>query len=152
MAGNMIHLLRYLLLTVLFSQSVFAADGISVNHAWIKEAPPGVRVLAAYMTIDNQGSADIALTGVASEMFDKVEIHLTKTDNGVASMHKQEHISIPAGSSFSFSPGSYHLMLFNPAISMQRDAEIPLDLTFSNGQTLRVHAVVRRGDDHVHSH
>lgn len=137
---------------VLFSQSVIATDEISVSNAWINEAPPGVRVLAAYLTISNEGTADIDLTGVASEVFAKVEMHMTKMENGVASMHRQKRINIPAGSSFSFSPGGYHLMLFNPLTSMQSDAMVPLDLTFSNGHTLRVHAVVRRGDDHVHSH
>lgn len=143
--------LRYSVLFMLFSHTIGAAAEISINNAWINEAPPGVKVLAAYMTIVNNGTEEIRLVKADSNMFEKIEFHVTQMNDGVASMHRQDSISIPDRSSFSFSPGGYHLMLFNPGSQLRSGDIVPVELTFSNGVILQVEAGVRRGEiEHSH--
>ena len=94
------------------------------------------------------------LSGAKSTNFEKIEFHLTVMKDGVASMHRQDDITIPAHSNFSFSPGKYHLMLFNPVQAVKNGDSVPLDLLFSNGETLTVEAEVKRAtlEEHHHHH
>lgn len=145
--------MRYIIIFILYlyCHAVTAAGEITVHDAWIKEAPPGAKVMAAYMTINNDSGREISLTGADSSKFGKIEFHITRVNDGIASMHRQDSINIAANSSFSFSPGGYHFMLFNPVSSLQSGDVIPLTLTFSDGRTLDVDTRVRR-DDSGHSH
>ncbi|MBF0214738.1 MAG: hypothetical protein HQM00_14445 [Magnetococcales bacterium] len=43
-----------LLLTVLFTLPVGAQDAVQILDPWIREAPPVMQTLAAYMTINNR--------------------------------------------------------------------------------------------------
>jgi hypothetical protein len=67
-------------------------------------------------------------------------------------MHKQESISIPAGTDFRFSPGRYHLMLINQTRTLAAGDTVPLTLHFAEGEPLQVMAEVRRGDSPSHKH
>lgn len=141
--------LFYIFITV---QPVLAKNSIEITDAWISEAPPTVKILAGYFTIRNLSEDSVDLVAAQSPAFERVEFHLTKTEGGVARMQKEETITIPAQSDFSFSPGAYHLMLFNPTNAPKSGDLIPLQLTFSNGIRIAVEAEVIRGDHSGHHH
>lgn len=143
--------LRYLLLMIFLSPTAIAAGGVSVSNAWINEAPPGAGVLAGYLTIVNNSVTDKELVDAGSEMFEKIEFHLTTMDSGVASMRRQDLINIPAGTTFRFEPGAYHLMLFRPLRQLQAGDIVTLELAFAGGENIQVDAVVKRGHT-GHSH
>lgn len=132
---------------LLFSfQPAFAQNNIEVTGMWINEAPPTVKVLAGYFTISNLANEPIDLVTASSPAFEKIEFHLTETQDGVARMQKLETVTIPAQSDFSFIPGAHHLMLFNPATAPKAGEKIPLQLTFSNGVKMDIEAEVKRGE------
>ena len=133
-------------------QSVFAQNSIEITDVWINEAPPTVKILAGYFTIKNHSDDPVDLVTAHSPSFQKIEFHLTETQDGVARMQKLETISIPAQSDFSFSPGEYHLMLFNPTNTPKSGDLIPLQLTFSNGIRIDVDVEVKRGNQTGHHH
>ncbi len=138
---------------LLFSfHSVFAQDSIEVAGAWINEAPPTVKVLAGYFTISNLANESVDLVAASSPAFEKIEFHLTETQDGVARMQKLDTVTIPAQSDFSFVPGAHHLMLFNPATAPKAGEKIPLQLTFSNGVSIDIEAEVKRGELPPHHH
>jgi periplasmic copper chaperone A len=141
--------LFYLFITI---QPVFAQNSIEITDAWISEAPPTVKILAGYFTIVNLSDDPVDLTGAQSPVFERVEFHLTKIRDGVAHMQKEEIITIPAQTEFSFSPGEYHLMLFNPTNTPKSGDLIPLQLTFSNGIRIDVDVEVKRGNQTGHHH
>lgn len=130
----------------------FPEGAIEISDAWVNEAPPTVKVLAGYLTICNDSDNPVNLTAVKSPDFEKTEFHLTIIRDGVASMQKQNEIIIPAHSDFSFSPGKYHLMLFNPAHVVKNGDSISLNLSFSNGKSVTVEAEIKRGDREEHHH
>ena len=87
------------LASLLFIRSAAAGEtGITVENAWISEAPPTVSILAAYATISNTSDDEIQLIDVSSPDFDQVEINLSQEQNGMAIMEKQEALSIVANS------------------------------------------------------
>ena len=133
-------------------QASFSETGIEISNAWINEAPPTVRVLAGYLKIINNSEDTVVLTGSESSEFGRIEFHLTEVHDGVAKMQKQEEIIIAAGSEFSFIPGEYHLMLFDPVAPVKNGDQVPLSFSFSNGDTIRTTAVVKRGDNMPHHH
>ena len=132
--------------------TVLAQDELLISNAWINEAPPGMNMMGGYLGINNKTSHAMVLTGATSPCFEKIEFHVTEIKDGISSMRRQESISIPAGSDFSFAPGHYHLMLINPTRKLAAGDTVPLTLLFAEGEPLQVKAEIRRGDSPSHQH
>ncbi len=93
----MVQCMRLAVGVMLLMTSLLAiADGnIVVHDAWVREAPPGAPVLAAYFTLENTGSKEDKLVAVHCPDFDKVEIHATEIRDGVARMIALDALPIP---------------------------------------------------------
>ncbi len=143
-------------LSFLFFSLLFADENTNVNisNVWISEAPPTVSVLAAYATIENLSDQTQTLTSVTSSSFSKIELHLSKVVDEMATMEKQETLMIPAKDSIEFTPGAYHLMLFDPKISLKAGDKINLIFTFADNTSHNIEALVekRNNDNHEHHH
>ena len=143
------------LLMLFFSLPLFASShgaALHVSDAWIREAPPAAKVLAAYMVINNHGKQEITITGASSEQFGNIEIHSTKMDNGMARMVREEKLVIPAGGAVTFKPGGMHLMLFNPVKPVTQGNHVMITLTAEDGASYMVHAEVRKGGMEMMDH
>lgn len=127
----------------LFAAMAACAGAISVAGPWIPEAPPNAKALAAYMTIANASSARVSLATVSSPDFRLVEIHMTDMSHGMAHMMKQKNLPVEAGGSVDLRPGGFHLMLMEPLRALRAGDEVRLRLSFDNGETLDVTAVVK---------
>ena len=140
--------LRTLLWIALSVQAplLLADEGPStrVNHVWIREAPPGVNVLAGYFTLENLTAKALILNEVSSPDFGKVEIHQSVQLNGVESMQQLDSLAIPAHGSVEFHPDGYHLMLMQPRKKFFSGDSVSLILGFSDGSQLAILAPVRR--------
>jgi len=143
-------------LIFLLTNSVLSAENIHVQNAWIREAPPAIKVMAGYLDIENSSDRALTLVSAESPEFERIEFHISQTKNGVASMQQQEHIIIAPDSTLSFEPGAYHLMLFNPSVPMREGKRISIKLTFEDGKTLSFDAIVRQSNltetPHQHDH
>lgn len=141
--------MKYLtLLILLLSTSVLADDAmLEVTDAWVREAPPGAAMLAAYMKIHNRGSSDRILTGVDSPSFSHVMLHKSIVVDGVAKMLHQDDITIPAGGDLILQPGSFHLMMPSPEVTLQRGQCVEFNLHMKNGETISVNATVKHAGD-----
>ncbi len=132
-----------LLCTVVISLPAFAGE-ITVNNAWIAEAPPVSRVHAGYFTLHNGGSKPVTLKTVSSEMYGNIEMHLSIEKDGVSSMQWLQQIEIPAGEDFAFAPGGYHLMLFRPVKRLKQGDEVKLHFGFADGSRITTTATVKK--------
>lgn len=132
------------------------AEILNVGNAWVRQGPPTAQVLAAYMTLENPGTRDIAVIGASSPQFETVEIHRTEIVDGMARMIPQERLTIPAGGSVVLEPGGLHLMLINARQPLPADATVQIELHLDAGGSLKVDAPVRadagmhEGMDHRH--
>lgn len=143
------------LATALFlsvSVSVSAQEAPKVRDAWVKEAPPGAKVMAAYLVIENFTGRKQTLTGALSRAFDKVEIHKTEMRDGMAHMMPVAHLEIPVEKRVRFTPGGHHLMLIGPKQPLAAGDSAVITLLFEGGETVTVMAPVRKADGNGHGH
>lgn len=123
--------------------NVVQAAELAIEDPWIREAPPNARALAGYLTIRNPGAADIKLVEVSSAQFERVEMHMTRIEEGRASMQRVTDLNIPAQSGVTFAPNGYHLMLLKPRAPLPAGTSVDWVLHWSDGTTQTVQATVR---------
>ena len=130
------------------------------RDAWVRAAPPDAGMTAGYLTISNPGDRPMTLTGVRSDAFERIELHATIMEDGIARMRMEEAVEIPPGETVAFEPGGRHLMMFGAKTPLGEDDAVGLTLTFLTGDArpeapleLGVEATVRRGGgSHAHHH
>lgn len=109
----------------------------SLENAWIRALPPGMKMTAGFGTLSN-GTADmIEIASFSSPQFRGVSLHLTEVVDGVSSMHEVESMSLGAGESLEMAPGGYHLMLMGPRGGMAVGQMIELDVSAADGRVFR---------------
>lgn len=146
-------LLRSILLLLTFQPSAWAGDPLHVEDAWVREAPPSAKVLAAYMHLHNMGQETATLTGASCEAVERVEIHQTIVEEGMARMVPQESLQIAPGEHINLEPGGYHLMLISPARRLSAGERVTIRLEFQDGTGQLVDTPVRKGGGgHEHHH
>ena len=94
--------------------SARAAGKLSVYDAWIRQAPPGVTMMAGYATLKNEGDAPIKVLTVQSDAFRQSSIHETVVERGVSKMRELPRIDLASGATIEMKPGGAHLMLQEP--------------------------------------
>ncbi len=130
--------------------SVSAGEKAMVHGAWVREAPPNMLMHAGYLKVINPGGEEIHLVGVESKQYVKAELHLSKTIDGVATMVRQDQLSIPAGGALALKPGSFHIMLVKPIEPVKAGDEIDLSLLFADGAIVAIKAPVKRAPSSSH--
>jgi len=151
----MTHYTRFAAAVILMMTCLIAvADStIVARDAWVREAPPGALVLAAYLTLNNPGTKEDKLVAIHCPDFNKVEIHATEIRDGIARMKSLDDLPIPPHATVKLAPGGNHLMLHSPRRALAAGMSIKLDLHFGSGMRLTVDAPVRRaGSGPVHHH
>jgi copper(I)-binding protein len=120
-----------LIAAVLASTGAGACPGLAVEHAWIREAPPGA-MSVAYAKLTNRGKDTLVLDGARSADFGGAGLHRTIVDDGVARM-REGTLAIAPGASALLEPGGWHLMLFDPARPLKAGDTVMLALTCGAG-------------------
>lgn len=116
------------ILVAMFAGSrAWACQGLAVEDAWIREAPPGA-MSVAYAKLTNRGKRALIITGASSPDFGGAGLHLTVIDQGVARM-REGMLGIATGASAALEPGGWHLMLYDPARILKAGDVVTLTLT-----------------------
>ncbi len=126
--------------------------GLRFEHVWIAEAPPVSKVLAAYMVIENPSEQAIEIQSAESDLFSSTAFHRTVIEDGVARMQHQPSLTVPAHGSLELKPGSFHMMLFNPATPLRAGDRVDLVFSTGSGEKIPVIATVKKAvfNDHQH--
>ncbi len=85
-----------------------------VSEMWLRAAPPTAKMLAAYVTLENQTGHDLTLVGAYAPDFGVAEIHKTIEIDGLLKMREQKALSLPDESRIKMQPGGLHIMLMMP--------------------------------------
>ena len=148
-----IKILTRLFFIFIFSISTaHAANSIKVENAWSPEAPPVAKVMAGYMKIINLSNKDIKIQSAKSNLFKRVEIHLTEMKDGMMRMTKQENLTIKAKSHIELKPGGLLMMLLGKFKPIKKDSIIPVTLTLSTGETINIDLKVKDQPQEEHHH
>lgn len=86
------------------------------------------------MILKNLGKTERHLVEVSAHGFDKVMLHRTVVEGGIAKMVHQNEVTIPSGGRLEFKPGDYHLMLMGPEKRFVAGEQIDMLLKFRNGE------------------
>ncbi|MEY3221129.1 MAG: hypothetical protein RIT27_2486 [Pseudomonadota bacterium] len=136
------------------------AQPVTVQDAWVREAPPTSKTTAVYMKLHNSTAETLALLSAESPQFNKVEIHNTIIENNVAKMIPVEKLEIPAHQMVELKPKGLHIMLIEAksGTSPTSNDMVEIKLHFSNQQVETLQVPVKKGnpmanaDDHSHHH
>lgn len=135
---------------VVAASAVTPAASLTVSDAWIPEAPPGVRVWAGYLTITNASAKPVALEGVRSPDFGRVEMHRTVIKDGMADMEEMTRGVVPGHGKLVFARGGNHFMLYDPKQPLHVGSQVRLHLLFSDKRRLSVTVPVKDGSTVYH--
>ena len=78
---------------------------------------PGGSMSAGYISLRNNTDIEIRISKITSPAFEKIEIHESTLEDGIAKMRRIEALSIPPNSSVTLENGGKHLMLMRPTTS-----------------------------------
>lgn len=130
----------------------FAAAKVQVHDAWIPEAPPVAKVMAAYLVIENTGTKPVKIIGVTSSAFGMVMMHKTITENGMSRMVHQPSLTVAPKSKLKFERGGLHLMLMDPVHGLKVGDKVKLTLETADKHKIQFTAIVKPAtldDDHA---
>jgi copper(I)-binding protein/cytochrome oxidase Cu insertion factor (SCO1/SenC/PrrC family) len=120
-------------------------DVVAIMNAWVREAYPGAKVNAGYMSLVNVGSEDVELVKVESKAFENIEVHEMTMVDGIMEMHQVTDMVIPAKGQIHFEPGGKHLMLMGPREHLVKGQQVDMTLSFKSGkkQTVSIHVAAK---------
>jgi copper(I)-binding protein len=110
---------------------------VSINDARIRWLP-GDLPMAGYFVITSHAPGPLRLTGATSPAFGHVMLHRSVEKAGVERMVHVDGVGLAPGESVTFAPGGYHLMLMHRMQALHVGEEVPVTLSFSDGQTIVV--------------
>ncbi|MDX1334881.1 MAG: copper chaperone PCu(A)C [Gammaproteobacteria bacterium] len=137
---------------LLLATSAVQAGSVTVDSAWIREAPPGMMMLAGYMVVSNSGDEARAIVSASGDDFGYIELHRSMIKDGMAKMIPQENIPVPAKGSVELKPGDYHLMLMQPKKDLKAGEESTLTIVMDNGESITITAPVKKPDSDMMMH
>ena len=125
-----------ILLLAGFTGSLYANEAnISVDDAWIAEAPPVSKVMVAYLTINNNADESVTIVKAESDVYSSIEFHETVHENGMAHMVSYETLIIPAHGRMRLERGGAHFMLFNPKRALKAGDTVNITLHTKNNSS-----------------
>ena len=128
----------------LYAEEYAEEAKLTVENAWISEAPPVSKVMVAYMTINNTGNEAIDITKAESELYSSIEFHETIHENGMARMVRWSELTVPANGSIQLKRGGKHFMLFNPTKHLKAGETVRIKLTTNNKTTKTILVTVKK--------
>lgn len=143
-------------LAALLSLPVLAQ--VELTGAWVRALPPTQKSTAAYLTVANTGSREVAVIGAQAAVAGRAEIHTTREVDGLMRMERLSQLKIAPGASVALTPGGTHLMLLELQRMPQAGETVPLCLELASGEQVCADAEVRKssggqsGHEHHHHH
>lgn len=130
-----------LVLALLYTVRLAAADGIVIEAPWARASLGPVPNSAAYMVI--RSDRPDRLVGAASPAAGRVELHTTTSHADVTQMRPVRALEIGPDRPATLQPGGLHLMLMGLEQTLVEGETVSLELTFERAGTVEVDAEIR---------
>lgn len=151
-----------LLSTQLMAHDYTLAD-LHIQHPWSRALPPVAPTGAAYMVIENRGDAADTLKDATTPIAGHTELHEHVHQGDLMKMQRVDSVQIAPGEQVAFTPGGYHVMLFELKEPLVAGNRYPMTLTFEHAGEIEVEVHVSEeeaqgtdtpnsGHDHSHHH
>lgn len=144
---SIIHVCVLTILSGLFCFLPLHADqtdaDVKIDNAYVPQLPPSVMNRSAYFTITNSGNRKRTITGVHADGFKMAHLHRTEVIDGITSMKSVQTLEVESGETLVLEPGGIHIMLMNPEEVLLSTGEVPITLTFANGDAFSFVALIQ---------
>jgi copper(I)-binding protein len=115
---------------------------VKADSAWVRLPAVAGNPGAAYFTLHG-GSDPATLLAVSAPFAVRSEMHENmKGHDGMMSMAPLKQVAVAPKAEVKFAPGGNHVMLFDVAPTLQPGARAPIRLSFADGKTIEVQAVI----------
>lgn len=111
---------------------------LRIVEPYSRATPPGARTAGAWFRIENRGSGNDELVGVASPVADSAELHVMRIEDKIATMRPVSRVGIPADSAVTLDPGGYHVMLVGLHQPLVAGATFPMILSFAKAGAIEI--------------
>lgn len=115
-----------------------AAADIEISDPWARASVGTARPGVACMRIENRSEEPAVLTGVATAVAERPELHHTVVRDGQVRMRPVEDLKISAGGSAALAPGGLHVMLVGLKRELDEGDSFQLTLRFADGDAYSV--------------
>ena len=116
---------------------------IKIENVYSPQLPPSVMTRAVYLTITNSGNRTRTITGIHAVGFQMAHFHLTEVIDELTSMKSLHSLDVKPGQTLIFEPGGLHIMLMKPEDTSTSSSDMPMTLTFANGDAVNFVASVQ---------
>ncbi|MFK5956231.1 MAG: copper chaperone PCu(A)C [Planctomycetota bacterium] len=113
------------------------------THAWARTSRPPHENSAAFLQIENKGSASRRLIGASTPRAGVAELHSMEIIDDKMKMRRVDSFSIAPGETLVLKPGSSHLMFFELDSAWEEGQVIPITLEFEKGGAITIEAPVK---------
>lgn len=121
----------------------FRGGSIDIKHPWSQVAPPVAPVLGGYVTIVNIGTTPDRLLGGTVSIAEKLELHQSSAEAGIARMRPVPSIDIQPGETVRLEPGGMHIMFVTPISRPKVGETFKAVLEFEKAGPIEVEFVVQ---------
>ena len=115
-----------------------------MENAWIRPAPPGMSMTAAYGTLRNVTGDRLGIESFSGPALGHVSLHRTRQVGGVSSMQEINGIALGPGGSLEMEPGGYHLMIMLQDATLSEGQEVSLHIHTNDGRTFTFEVPVEK--------
>jgi periplasmic copper chaperone A len=118
-----------------------------VSQGWVR-LPPGSKMpmMAGFGRIANSCATPVTIIGVRSPSFANVELHETRTVDGVSRMRHLPQLRLAPDGIAVLKPGGMHLMLMKPNATLKPGSRVVVEFELAGGGTLLGEFEVRKPD------
>ena len=134
--------MKHIAAIVLLASFVASAHAqVTVKEAWVRATAPQQKVASAYLQLTS--AADARLVEARSSVAGAVEMHESRTENGMMKMRPIASVALPAGKTVEFKPGGYHFMLMDLKGPIKEGQSVPLTLVVESKDGKRENVEVK---------
>ena len=119
----------------------------NVREGWIRLMPGGMPMQAGFGRIENRCPMPVTIVAARSPAYASVELHETRTVDGVSRMRAVPELRIAPDASAVMKPGGLHLMLMQPHKPLKPGSKVAIEFELQGGGVLRGEFDVRRPGD-----
>ncbi|HEX6638551.1 MAG TPA: TonB-dependent receptor [Steroidobacteraceae bacterium] len=124
----------------------YTAGKILIAHPWSRPTAPGMPMGVAYLSLENRGTTEDALTGASTPAAARVELHQTTFSEGIARMRPLAQVVLPPGRTVKIEPGGVHMMLVDLKHPLEAGTQVPLVLEFRDAGRIEVMLHIEQRD------
>ena len=133
-----------IVLSLTASAQLQARECARVKDAWIRMPPANMPMMAGFGRVVNDCPKPLMIVAVRSQAFASVELHETRTVDGVSRMRAVPELRLPPDGSVLFKPGGLHLMMMRPGAPLKYGSKVVVEFVLADGGRLLGEFEVRK--------